>query len=386
MPNVLPDFHPPAVEWSTVAPIVVVILAGIVGLIVEMARPKCSGSVISVIGLIGLGVAGFFAAQQLAMPTTESFARMVITDRFGAVMQMLILLSAALTLLFSESYLKDKHISFGEFYPLILWSAAGGMMMVTTKNLLMVFVGLEVLSIALYVLAGLSRNEAKSEESAIKYFLLGAFASGFLLYGIALLYGASGSLHLDDIARSWDGAVPSIAGLALMGLAMALVGLGFKSAFVPFHQWTPDVYQGAPTNVTAFMAAGSKVAAIATLFRFLDACAPMHAYWGPALFWIAIATMTVGNLVALVQRDVKRILAYSSIAHAGYLLVGVLAQKGPTWSVHNDGTTGRRHLVSAYGAISQDSLENRSRCDPIPVLRACSPECTSGRNLRPPVQ
>lgn len=325
MSSVLPGFRPPVVEWMAVMPILLVVATGILALIIEMVRPKRSSGAIAVVSLAGLVASAFFVGKQFAMPPGEAFARMVSVDGFGCAMQLLLLLSCALTLLFSEGYMKEKKIAFGEFYPLILWSTSGAMMMVTTKNMVMVFLGLEILSIALYVLAGLSKNEAKSEESAIKYFLLGAFASGFLLYGIALLYGATGSLHLDDYARMWDGAVPQISGLMLMGLAMALVGFGFKSAFVPFHQWTPDVYQGAPTNVTAFMAAGSKIAAVATLYRFLDSCQPLKEFWMPALFWIAILTMTVGNLVALTQRDVKRILAYSSVAHAGYILVAILA-------------------------------------------------------------
>ncbi len=325
MSEILPSFQVPQIEVAAIAPVLIVIVTGIIALIFEMARPKNNNVGTNIASILGLGVAGFFAWQQLGLTPSESLGNMVVVDRFGAVMQILLVLACGITILFSEGYMREKKIAFGEFYPLVLWSTAGAMMMVTTKNLLMVFIGLEILSIALYVLAGLSRNEAKSEESAIKYFLLGAFATGFLLYGIALIYGATGSLHFDDIGRVWDGRVPQISGLMLMGLALALVGFCFKAGFVPFHQWTPDVYQGAPTNVTAFMAAASKIAAVATLFRFLDACAPMQEYWGPVLFWIALLSMTVGNLVALAQKDIKRILAYSSIAHAGYILVAILA-------------------------------------------------------------
>src|SRR5205085_2348323 len=228
-------------------------------------------------------------------------------------------------ILFSEGYLREKRIAFAEFYPLVLWSTSGAMLMATSRNLLVIFLGLEVLSIALYVMAGMSRSEEKSEESALKYFLLGAFASGFLLYGIAFLYGASGSLRIDDIAASWASAEPFARTLLVFGISLILVGLCFKSAFVPFHQWTPDVYQGAPTNVTAFMAAGSKIAAIAALFRVLESSGTMINYWLPGLAVVAVFTMTVGNLVALMQKDVKRILGYSSIAHAGYILVAILA-------------------------------------------------------------
>lgn len=328
LPSVLPTFHPPEIttaSWMAVMPVLIVIIAGLLALTCEIVAPKRCNVLITVIGLLGVVAAAVACFDQLNADEGRHFAGMFTNDRFGNVMQLLMLLSCGLTLAFSEGYMRSKKIAFGEFYPLILWSTAGGMLMVSTQNLLMVFVGLEILSIALYVLAGLSRSESKSEESALKYFLLGAFASGFLLYGIALIYGASGSLDLSVIGRAFDPKVASLSGLMLMGCAFALVGFCFKSAFVPFHQWTPDVYQGAPTNVTAFMAAGSKIAAVAALFRFLEGCMPLRDYWIPALFWVAILTMTVGNLVALLQRDVKRILGYSSIAHAGYILVAILA-------------------------------------------------------------
>jgi NADH-quinone oxidoreductase subunit N len=207
----------------------------------------------------------------------------------------------------------------------MIWSATGAMVMSTSRNLLMIFVGLEILSIALYVLAGMSRDEEKSGESALKYFLLGAFASAFLLYGIAMVYGASGTIHLNGIGSAWMSGDPTSRTLVLFGLGMMLIGLSFKASFVPFHQWTPDVYQGAPTNVTTFMASVSKMGAFAAIIRILDATQILKDYWIPAIFWIAIVTMTIGNLVALVQKDVKRILGYSSIAHAGYMLVAILA-------------------------------------------------------------
>lgn len=326
LPEIQQFFNPPKdILWQAVWPTLIVILTGIVALILEIIRPKKTNGAIVVASIIGLGVALGAVFQQLGSAPAETLVGMVTMDRFGQVLQALLIVSCAVVLLFSEGYLKGKRIPFGEFYPLILWSTAGAMMMVSTKNLLMIFLGLEILSIALYVLAGLSRNEARSEESAMKYFLLGAFATGFLLYGMALIYGATGSLHLDAIASAWPQTEGVTRPLLVMGLAFGLVGFCFKSAFVPFHQWTPDVYQGAPTNVTAFMAAGSKIAAIGALVRFLDASSSMIDIWMPALFWIAILTMTVGNLVALVQKDVKRILGYSSIAHAGYLLVAILA-------------------------------------------------------------
>lgn len=319
------DFPVPTIDFVSIAPILAVVGTGILALIVEMVRPRHANNLMAGVSLTGLLIAGYLATQQLTLEYGETLGGMFVRDRLGLTLQLVLILATFLALMFSEGYLRAKKIDYGEFYPLILWSAAGAMMMVTTTNLLMLFVGLEVLSIALYVLAGLSRTESRSEESALKYFLLGAFATGFLLYGIAFVYGATGSLRTDAIATAWASGDGSVQTLLLFGLGLMLVGLGFKAAFVPFHQWTPDVYQGAPTNVTAFMAAGSKVAAIGALIRVLDGMLPLMEYWMPALFWIAILTMSVGNLVACAQKDVKRILGYSSIAHAGYLLVAVLA-------------------------------------------------------------
>lgn len=319
------DFPVPQIELAAVAPILIVIVTGIAAMIVELIFPNRNNNLAVAISLVGLVVAGVAAVFQFGQMPHEALGAMVVLDRFGSVMQLLLIVSCALAVLLSEGYLREKRIPFGEFYPLVLWSTAGGMIMSTSNNLLVIFIGLEILSIALYVLAGMSRNEEKSEESALKYFLLGAFASAFLLYGIAMFYGATGGLHLGGFDAAWSTGAAFVRNLLLFGFGLLMIGIGFKSAFVPFHQWTPDVYQGAPTNVTAFMAAGSKIAAIAVLWRVLGAMGAMIDYWLPVMFWIAILTMTVGNLVALLQKDVKRILGYSSIAHAGYLLVAVLA-------------------------------------------------------------
>jgi NADH-quinone oxidoreductase subunit N len=317
-------FPVPSIDWLVILPIVIVITTGIVALTIEILRPKRNNNLIVGTCLLGLGIAGVATVWQFGMPATDTLARMVVRDQFGLIMQLLLILSAFLAILFSEGYLREKRIPFGEFYPLVLWSTAGGMVMAATQNLLGIFVGLELLSISLYVMAGMARNELQSEESALKYFLLGAFASGFFLYGMAFFFGATGSLHLDHIGTAWEAGEHGRP-LLIFGLGLMLIGLGFKASLVPFHQWTPDVYQGAPTNVTAFMAAGSKVAAFAALWRVLEGSLPLVDLWVPVLFWLAILTMTVGNVVALVQRDVKRILGYSSVAHAGYILVALLA-------------------------------------------------------------
>lgn len=318
------NFPPPDLNFRPMLPMIIVAITGIVALIAEMARPKRNNDLIVGLSLGGLLLAGlslFFAHGDKFDRTAAS---MVFLDRFGAMMQGVVLTGTFLTILFSEGYLRAKRIPFGEFYPLVLWSAVGAMIMCATDNLLVIFLGLEILSIALYVMAGMSRSEEKSEESALKYFLLGAFASGFLLYGIAFIYGASGSLFLGDIEHAWTHH-PDAQVLVVFGLGLILIGIGFKASLVPFHQWTPDVYQGAPTNVTAFMATASKVGAFAVLVRLLESVPFLQPVWMPALGILAALTMTIGNLIALTQKDVKRILGYSSISQAGYLLVAVLA-------------------------------------------------------------
>ena len=319
------EFKPPEIDWASLFPVLTVIATGVVALIVEMFMPRRNNNVIVAVSLIGLAAAAYTAVPMTEMSSATTAGEMVFRDHFGTLLQLLLVLICAVSFLFSERYLREKGIAFAEFYPLALWSTAGGMVMVSTNNLLMMFLGLEVLSIALYCLAGMSRKEQKSEEAALKYFLLGAFASAFFLYGIAFVYGASGTINLVAIRIAVFTTFHEYIGLAALGVLLMIVGLGFKTALVPFHQWTPDVYQGAPTNVTAFMSAASKVAAFGALTRILVTASELQAYWFPILYWIAVLTMVVGNLYAIAQKDVKRILAYSSIAHAGYVLVALLA-------------------------------------------------------------
>lgn len=317
------EFAIPKIDLPAIGPMLVVMITGMLALIADLLWRRKNNQIVIGVSIVGLLVSAFLLVAQWNRVEDEVIANMVLVDRFGSVAQLLLVGCCLLTLLFSQGYMREKRIHFGEFYALAVWSTGGAMLMATSKNLLVIFLGLEVLSIALYVMAGMSRTENKSEESALKYFLLGAFASGFLLYGIAFMYGATGSLHLDAVAAAVSN--PEAKSLLVFGLGLMLVGLSFKCAFVPFHQWTPDVYQGAPTNVTAFMAAISKIAAFAALFRVLEGFAGFQNFWMPALSVVAIITMTVGNLVALTQKDLKRLLGYSSIAHAGYVLVAVLA-------------------------------------------------------------
>lgn len=329
---------PPSIDWSVMTPMAIVLLTGVLGLILEMIQPKKNQPIISAVSVGGLLMAAITLFGQLRLPPTETMAGMVSRDGLSLVLQIAIVVVGFVSLLFSDGYLEEKTISFGEFYPLVVFATLGGMIMVNTFSLLMMFIGLEILSISLYVLAGLSRKEAKSEESALKYFLLGAFASAFFLYGIAFLYGASGSVSLGAVETAWQMGTPASRNLILFGYAMILIGFGFKAALFPFHQWAPDVYQGAPTNVTGFMAAASKVAAIGALLRIFQASVPLGELWVPALMWIAILTMTVGNIAACVQKDVKRILGYSSISNAGYVLAAICAHLAMRNKVPADAT------------------------------------------------
>jgi NADH-quinone oxidoreductase subunit N len=229
--------------------------------------------------------------------------------------------------LLSMDYLEREGISHGEYYALLLLTTSGMMVMAAATDLIAIFLGLEVLSISLYILSGYARERLASEEAAMKYFLLGAFASAFFLYGVALVYGATGATSLDAIRDriTQQGLGPGDP-LLLMGTALLLVGFGFKVAIVPFHVWTPDVYEGAPTTVTAFMSVGAKAAGFAAFLRvFLKALPVLAEPSAQALAVLAAVTMIVGNVVAISQRNLKRMLAYSSIAHAGYILMGLVA-------------------------------------------------------------
>jgi len=249
-------------------------------------------------------------------------AGMVAGDDFRWVVDWIFLGAAALTVLISISYLEREQLFAPEYYILLLFGTLGMMVMAAGSDLMVIFLGLELMSVAVYVLAGFDRRRARSAEAALKYFLLGAFASGFLLYGIALVYGATGTTNLGLIgAQVGLMGTPSV--MLVAGLALLLVGFGFKVAAVPFHMWAPDVYDGAPTPVTAFMATGVKAAAFAALFRIMIQGFAAVPAWHDMLWWLAVVTMVGGNLFALAQRSLKRMLAYSSVAHAGYLLVAV---------------------------------------------------------------
>jgi NADH-quinone oxidoreductase subunit N len=246
---------------------------------------------------------------------------MIILDNFSIFFNVIILIITFLTILISISYLERMGINYGEYYSLILFSAVGMMVLSSSTDLITIFIGLEIMSIAIYILAGFNRESMKSNESALKYFLLGSFATGFFLYGISLIYGATGTTNIRDIALKVN-----LSPLILAGIGFIIVGFAFKVSLVPFHMWTPDVYEGAPTSVTAFMSAGVKVSAFAAFLRVLLISFPViETDWSKILWALSIITMTLGNIVALSQTNLKRMLAYSSIAHAGYILIGFVA-------------------------------------------------------------
>lgn len=281
--------------------------------------------VIAYLGLVGIALAiigNFF----LVGKDYTAFGEMIRVDRLSVILNFIFLVTAGLSLLMATSYSEQVNMEFIEFTPLVLFSTVGMMLMGSAGHLMIIFLGLETMSIALYVMAGFRRDNRYSLEAALKYFLLGAFATGFLLYGIALIYGVVGSTDLHSVSEYFTKNSLSTNLLATVGLGLLIVGFGFKVALVPFHMWTPDVYQGAPMPVTAYMAVGAKAAGFAAILRVIFQSAFYVSFqWSHVLWILAILTMTVGNIVALVQTDIKRMLAYSSIAHAGYLLVGVVA-------------------------------------------------------------
>ena len=250
-----------------------------------------------------------------------AFDGMIVQDSFSSFLQIIFLGIGLLAIAQAHDYIQRKKILRGEYYTLLLFSTSGMILMAQAGDLIVVFLAIELLSIPLYILSGFARHETESEEAAMKYFLLGAFASSFVVYGIALVYGATGSTH---ILRILETTLLGIAnyGLLLVGAIFILVGLGFKVAAVPFHMWTPDVYQGAPSSVTAFMSVGAKAAGFAALLRIFLAAFPSIAQdWAPIVMGVAVLTLVWGNVAAISQSNIKRMLAYSSIAHAGYILM-----------------------------------------------------------------
>src|SRR5664279_2252023 len=284
-------------------------------------------------------VVAFIANLLVYNQNQQAFLGMFVADSFSGFMNIIILFAAAISIFLSIDYVKRAGIERGEFYVLLLLTTVGGMFMASANDLIAVFVSLELLSIPLYVLAAFRAPNLKSEESGMKYFILGAFSSAFFVYGAALIYGATGTTNLPQIFAAIGSAAAGQGQstlLLLLGSGLILVGLGFKVAVVPFHMWTPDVYEGAPTPITAFMSVGAKVGGSAALLRIMIVALPAlviaHqtlAAWQNVIEIIAAATLILGNFVAISQTNIKRMLAYSSIAHAGYVLMAVAAAGTP---------------------------------------------------------
>ena len=320
-----------------VSPIIFLSAFSLLLLIVDVSVKK-PATVLYWLTLIGLTVTGFLTANTYNAPGA-AFNGMVFTGKFPAFFEVVFVLSAALSVLLSKPYLEKIDDHYGEYYSLVSFATVGMMLMASSRDLMVLFLGLELMSISLYVLAGFVRKDAKSNEASLKYFLLGAFATGFFLYGIALIYGATGTTNLADILGNWV-AVQNDP-LLWIGAALILVGLSFKISAVPFHMWVPDVYEGAPTTVSAFMSTGSKAAAFAALVLLFSYSVHPSPQLQVVIAYLAAFTMVVGNLIALVQTNIKRMLSYSSIAHAGYALVGIAAANAL-------GRTGVMYYMLAY--------------------------------------
>src|SRR5947208_243654 len=337
----------PDISFSLIAPEVIVSVAGLIVMMVDAFSRRgqrwLTGG-LSIIALIAAGISSLWlwAAAPLQR---AAFNGMIVLDELRLSFTLIFVIVSILTVLIASVWIEGEKLPAGEYRALLLVATCGMMLMASAGDLVIVFLGLEILSIATYVLAGFRRTDVRSNESSLKYFILGSFASAFLLYGIALIYGATatgpdqpGTTNIALIAtRANQSLYPP---LLFAGMAMLLVGFGFKIATAPFHVWTPDVYEGAPTPVTAFMAAGPKAAGFASFMRVFLFGFPLvtaastagyaHKTWVGALAILAALTMSIGNVVAIVQNNVKRMLAYSSIAHAGYALVGFVAAGATT--------------------------------------------------------
>ncbi len=324
-------------------PFLIISIWAIVLLMVDLfVSNKGTIAILSAVGvtLALVAVIVRFGSEQVA------FDGMIVADSFSDFLQIVILATALLGIAVAYDYLRRMHMERGEYYALMLFTVAGMLLMSLSGDLILVFLAIELLSLPLYVMSGFARPEKGSEEAAMKYFILGAFSSAFLVYGIALIFGATGTTNMAGVAQSISG---NQADLTLLNIAvpMLLVGLGFKVAAVPFHMWTPDVYEGAPSAAVAFMSVGAKVAGFAALLRIFIAALPGLAQaWGPVVVAVSAATMIWGNVAAIAQTNIKRMLAYSSIAHAGYLLMALAAASDP--SIADEAVSAALFYLFAY--------------------------------------
>ena len=345
----------------------IVLMVGAMALMLLAAWRSDSDAHQRVVGFASIGVLLVTLAVVVWFSTSELSATVgvIAVDRFRWTADVVFLVAAIGTVALAIEYNVREGIQSAESHVLVLFATSGMMVLASARDLMIVFLGIELMSIPAYVLAGLNRRSARAAEGALKYFLLGAFSTGFLLYGIALVYGATGSTNLSIIGARISQYALGHQGILLVGTALLLVGFAFKVAVVPFHMWAPDVYEGAPTPVTAYFAAAVKAAAFAAFLRvWLECFAATDFAWFAPLWWIAAATMVLGNVVALAQRNVKRLLAYSSVVHSGYLLVAVAAgtQLGASALLfylfaYTLATFGAFAVVSAIGRPGERSLE-----------------------------
>ena len=320
-----PILAPESIDLIALAPVLVLSVFAMLVLVLDLwgGRNKSLLVFTSLVGLLMTAISAFAKHPIPAYSFNDSY----IVDHMSLFFICIFTISSALAILLSVEYNEREGIRAGEYYALILFCTVGMILLASSTDMIMIFLGIEIVSICLYVLAGIRRNDHRSNEAALKYFLLGAFATGFLLYGMTLVYGSTGSTNLFKIAEVVQNPSAQSNPLLLMGLVLLVIGFGFKVASVPFHMWAPDVYQGAPTPVTAFMAVGPKAAAFAAFFRvFAEAFPEMSPSWEILLSIIAVLSMFVGNLGAIMQTNIKRMLAFSSISHAGYILIAVIAK------------------------------------------------------------
>jgi len=352
--------------YAAIIPMMIVALSGIAAMLAEAIRRPGERMPIAGFGLIGC--AGSALASYFLWNSDAQSLGVIRSDNFALFINITLAIVGILTMLFSNDVVDRQQIPAGEYYALTLFALCGMMMMAAATDLLVIFVALEILSLSVYVLTGIRRTSATGSEAAFKYFLLGAFSSAFFLYGIAFAFALSGSTRLEQIGVALSsqpsGAPPT---LALLAVGLLAVGFAFKISAVPFHMWTPDAYEGAPTIVTAFMSTGVKAAAFAAFVRvFLSPLEALQGQWIPVLSVIAAATMILGTVVGVVQSNIKRMLAYSSIAHAGYLLLGIIAANGTgkaavlfyllTYAVSNLGALG---IVALLGTAANEHDELR---------------------------
>ena len=315
-----------AENWTILYPELALVAGAIALLMLDVIRPRQRGAHLAFVALLAIVVSGVLAWGQWGARPISGLGTMVVRDNFGVFARMIVLGAAALATFASPGYLRPRELDKAEFYALLLLSTTGMTLLVVAADLVMVFLAVELLSLALYVMAGFERTRPEAQEASLKYFLMGAFASAFLLYGIAFVFGGGGTTNLIRLHAA--SSVGGFDDFRLVGLAVGLlaVGLGFKASMVPFHMWTPDAYQGAPTPVTAFMAGGTKVAAFAALARVLvGSLSEVRWNWRPVLAALTILTIAFASILAVSQTDVKRMLAYSSIAHAGFVALAIVA-------------------------------------------------------------